>query len=333
MTTTPTSDVLVRIDDRLRLMSAVLSLTRYAEEERARRGQGTHPHSRHTRKALLDHADHPAVRALQTLLDRGAPLEAIFTLALTLRLDDTPIDKPPSWMPPNWDADLRDFYRLPDLRKLWLMEGESWLSAEDQAVRALASRQFKPFLSAFVGDFPETLVLAPNISYPTEREMALRANGEIVCFVPPRTAWGESPPWPFDEDPAHVYRAVIATAGQMLMLAFLRTHAASISLEGQKPLPLTDEFMGKNPTWAEQFTYLFVTSAVAIFLEDHVSRKEAEAYVLMERRVTGLEVLPAAITVYRRYLREVSEGKYPHILDFIPLFSRQLRVAHRVSKL
>jgi len=330
---TYSSDVIVRVDDRLRLVSAVLALTRYADEEKARRGHGTHLHARNTRKQLADQADHPAVRALQTLLDRGAPLEAIFTLALMLKLDGSPLDKPPSWMPPHWDSELNDFYHKTPLQRFWTSESDSWSGAEDQARQALASAQFEPFLERFVGTVSDTLVFVPNICYPTDRELALRLNGEIVCLVPPRIAWGESPPWPFDEDPAHVYRALIATAGQMLMLNFLRTHAAEISLEGQKPLPLTDEFMSKNPTWAEQFTYLFVTSAVAIFLEDNVSKAEADAHVLMERRVTGLEVLPAAITVYRRYLREADEGKYPNILEFIPLFSRQLRVAHRVSKI
>lgn len=332
MTSTPT-DITVKLDDRLRLFSAVLALTRFPEDEKARTGHGSHIHARNTHKQLADYADHPAVTGMQTLLDRGAPLEAIFMLALVFRLNEGKIDKPPSWMPANWDAHLLDFYVNTPLQKFWQGEQHMWLQAVDESTQVLANVQFKPFLSQFVGVFPERLVFIPNISYPSERELCLRLGGEIIAFVPPRVAWGESPPWPFNEDPAHVYRSVITTIGGTLMREFLRANMEQISLEGQKPLPLTEKFMSMNPTWVEQFTYLFVTSAVGMFLEDHVSRAEAEAYVLMERRFTGLEVLPAAITVYRRYMREVEDGHYTNILDFIPVFSRQLRVAHRVSKL
>ncbi|MBL8134518.1 MAG: hypothetical protein JNL42_21845 [Anaerolineae bacterium] len=330
MTTTP-SDVTVLLDDRLRLIAAVLALTNYPDQEKAK--HGSHLHARSTRKHLAMLSEHAAVRDLQTLLDRGAPLEAVFTLALMLDLETGSVERAPSWMPPGWGAALRDFYENTPLRAFWQKEEEFWMRAVDEAAKALGDKQFKPFLEMFVGAFPERLIFAPNILFPTDRELGLRRGGEIVCLVPPRIAWGESPPWPFDEDPAHVYRAVIATAGQMLMMDFLRANAGSISLEGQKPLPLNDAFMQNNPTWAEQFTYLFVTSAVAIFLEDHVNRQEADAYVLMERRVTGLDVLPPAIQVYRRYMREVRDGNYSNILDFIPHFSRQLRIAHRVGKM
>lgn len=328
------ADVTVKLDDRLRLVSAVLALTQYPDDEHKKfGGRGSHLHARNTRKQLAEYVSHPAVTSLQTLLERGAPLDAIFTLALVLKLDAGVIEKPPKWMPPDWDKQLRDFYENTALKKFWAVENEYWLRAVDESRRVLADVAFKPFLSQFVGAFPERLVFIPNISYPAERELCIRMPGEFVCFVPPRVAWGESPPWPFDEDPAHVYRAVVSLLGNNLMLNFLRTNAEKISLEGQKPLPLTEKFMSQNPAWAEQFTYLFVTSAVAMFLEDHVSRAEANAYVLMERKVTGLDILPAAITVYRRYMREVAEGHYSNILDFIPTFSRQLRVAHRVSKL
>ncbi|MBK8024152.1 MAG: hypothetical protein IPK19_22645 [Chloroflexi bacterium] len=332
MTSSPT-DVTVLLDDRLRLISAVLALTDYPDQEKARHGHGSHLHARNTRKQLAEHSGHPAVADMQSLLNLGAPLDVIFTLALLLDAETGAIDRPPNWLPAHWGPNLSDFYLNTAVRPFWQKEEEYWLRAVDEAARALEGKQFKPFLELFVGAFPEQLVFVPNISYPTVGELGLRLGGSIVLLVPPRIAWGESPPWPYDEDPAHVYRAVIATAGQMLMMDFLRANAANISLEGQKPLPLNDAFMKNNPTWAEQFTYLFVTSAVAIFLEDHASKQEADAHVLMERRVTGLDVLPAAIQIYRRYLREVRDGKYSNILDFIPHFSRQLRITHRVGKM
>lgn len=334
MTMTMSTDVTVKLDDRVRLISAVLALTSFPDTVQAKRPHGTHIHARMTRKNLAEHSQHPAVLDLEMLLAKGAPLEAIYTLALLVRLDEGKLTtKAPAWLPPDWAAHLVDFYQTSGVIAWWQNDADSWMRATEEATQMFGAVQFKPFLSKFLGDFPERLTFIPNISYPTERELALKFGGEYICIVPPRIAWGESPPWPFNEDPAHIYRALLASTGHMMMLNFLREHESEISLEGKKPLPLTDQFMSMNPTWAEQFTYLFVASAVAMFLEDHYNRKEADAFILMERRVTGLEVLPAAITVYRRYLREVEEGNYKNILDAIPTFSRQLRVAHRMIKL
>ena len=72
---------------------------------------------------------------------------------------------------------------------------------------------------------------------------------------------------------------------------------------------------------------------MAIYLEDHVSQAEANAYVLMERKVRGLEVLPGVISVFRRYVTELENGRYQNLLDLLPNFSRQLRVANRIVTL
>ncbi len=119
----------------------------------------------------------------------------------------------------------------------------------------------------------------------------------------------------------------------MLMDAYLRAHADRIIELAQTPLPVTDHYRTLYPTWGEQFAHLFVAGAVAIFLEDHVSQAEANAYVLMERKVSGLEVLPGVIAVFRRYLRELESGRYTSLLDMLPNFSKQLKVANKIVSL
>ncbi|PJF25297.1 MAG: hypothetical protein CUN53_13520, partial [Phototrophicales bacterium] len=94
-----------------------------------------------------------------------------------------------------------------------------------------------------------------------------------------------------------------------------------------------DHLRNRYPTWSDQFTALFVAGAAAIFLEDHVSKAEADAYVLMERKTNNLTVLPAVVTVLRRYLSEHQSGKFASFLDFLPVFPKQLKVTARFKSL
>ncbi len=328
-----TSDIYVQLDDRVRLMSAVLAATRYPEQTQAKHPHGTHAHARSTRKHLSSFADHEAVQALQRLLEKGAPLEAIFTLALAPGMQEGKIERAPRWMPPGLDAQLQDFGSTSGLAGWWQSEDALWQKSLSDATKTLEQVSLKAFFQPYLGEVRERLVFIPNISYPTDHELALRVGGDLVAIVPPRLAWGDSPPWPYDEDPAHLYRAVLVGYGRMLMLAFLREHADQLAEVMKKPLPVTDQFKALYPTWQEQFASLFVGGAVAIYLEDHVSKAEANAYVLMERKVHGLEVLPGVINVFRRYLVEVNKGKYTTLLDVLPNFAKQLRVANRIVTL
>jgi hypothetical protein len=286
-----------------------------------------------TRKQLAPFVGHEAVRALQNLVDQGAPLEAIFSLALTLNFPNGRVDHPPRWMPPHWDEQLNHFYTAADLAGWWRNEAPAWEKAFGDSQRMFAEVSFKPFLQPFLGEIHEELVFIPNISYPTDLELGLRLGSDLVCIVPPRLAWGDSPPWPYDEDPAHIYRSALSQYGRMLMVAFLRENAEQIAEISETPLPVSDQFRALYPTWAEQFATLFVAGAVAIYLEDHVSLAEASAYVLMERKVHGLDMLPGVISVFRRYATEVQRGRYRSLIDLLPQFGKQLRVANRIVSL
>lgn len=325
------TDVCVKLDDRVRLMSAALAATSYPQDAQERQRHGTHAHARATRSRMTAFAGHPAVRTLQGLLDEDAPLEAIFMFALLLHLPDGRIANPPAWMPPDWDAQLNDFYAVAGLADWWQNDAAAWQKSLADSTRVFEDIQFKVFLRPFLGEIKRQLIFIPNISYPTDQELGFRLRSDLVCVVPPRLAWGDSPPWPYDEDPAHVYRAALTQYGRLLTGAFLRNHAEQVDAE--KPLPVSDHFKAIYPTWAEQFTSLFVAGLVAIFLEDHVSTAEASAYVLMERKLHGLEILPGVVNVLRHYLRELETGRYQTLLDFLPNFSRRLKVANRIISL
>ncbi len=314
-------------------MSAVLAATDWPDKSQERQPHGTHAHSRATRKFLEPVKKHEAVQGMQGILNQGAPLEAIFTFATQMSWPGLEIAELPRWVPAHWNDQLRDFYQKSNLTKWWKDEDPVWQASLTEAKKMFQGVSFKPFLKPFLGEISENLVFVPNISYPTEIDVAVRQGGELVCIAPPRLAWGDSPPWPFDEDPGYIYRSALSEFGRLLMLAYLRQNAEKVAPVAESPLPVSDQFRARFPTWQEQFTNLFVAAASALYLESKLNKAESNAYVLMERKTKGMAILPGMVSVMRRYLGEYEKGRYTSLIEFLPVFPKQLRVAAKIVTL
>ncbi len=325
--------VQVRIDDRVRLLSALLAATRWPEEEQEHKPHGTHLHARGTRKVVSEYTHHPAVHAMQVLLDKGAPLEAMYTYVMRLSWPGLESDETPRWVPPRWNEHLRHFHEVCNLAAWWEEESFYWNEAKAAAETVLQPLNLHDFLELFIGPVAETFVAFPNISYPTNAEVGLRVGAELCCVVPPRIAWGDNPPWPFDEDPAHLIRAVLSAYGRLLVLAYLRQHADVVAKVEAQKLPLTQPFATKYPTFSEQFAALFVVGAVGLVLEQAVSKQEAKAYVLMQTKAEGLTILPGMVSVLSRYLEGRAAGRWSELAGYLPHFPKQLRVAKTITTL
>lgn len=323
----------VRIDDRVRLMSALLSITDWPSQEQARKRHRAHVHARNTAKRVAHLSEQPAVETLQNLLNQGTPIEAIYTYALTLTWPDMGLKAPIHWSPLHWNEQLGDFFVKADLAGWWSEEKEVWQRAEQQIGGIVRQADLQGFFRPFVGNINEQLVLMPNISYPSDIEIGVRVDSELVCIVPPRIAWGDNEPWPFDEDQAHVFRSIVSEFGRLLMVAYLRQNAAAVAPVAAKPLPVSEKFRETHTTWSDQFTGLFVMGAVALFLEQMIGEKESKAYNLMENRLHGITIIPGVVSVLKRYLSEHEEGRYKEMADFLSNFPKHLRVAKRVVSL
>jgi len=332
---TEVSDITVRLDDRARLLSAVLAATDFPERAQRLKPHGTHAHARATRKQLQAYGEHPAVKATQRMLDQNIPLEAIYALVMLMNWPEMSVAALPGWAPPRYNVLLRDFYEEAQLADWWQREGALWDKAVVEARNALQELRFKPFLKPFLGEIDQRLVFMPNISYPTDSDTGFQIGEELVCIAPPPLAWGDSPPWPYDEPTmiAHSYRTAMIVFGGMLLSNYLRAHPEQVAEIAQTELPLTDPFKARHPTWEDQFSTLFLSAVVAMYLEDYVDEKEYRAYVLMEKKARGMTNLPGTVNVLRRYLQEVGNDKYSNLIEFLPYFPRQLRVAQRMVKI
>ncbi len=321
------------IDNRARLMSAVLGVTDWPERAQQRKGHRAHSHARATSKWLAPYTSHPAIQGAQNLLNQNAPLEAFYSYAFRLNLDDFSIQNPPPWSPPQWNEQLGDLFHHSQLDQLWAQDQSAWERAEVETFDILAECDFYGFLEPFLGKIEEQLIYMPNISYPSDLTVGVRVGKDLICIAPPRIAWGDNEPWPFDEDPAHIYTTAISEYSRLLILAYLRQHAEIVQPITQKALPVDDHFRQTYPAWGDQFIQLFLAGCVAIFLEQHVSPQEAKSFILMERKLKGINILPAVISVLERYLKERGEGKFNELIDFLPFFPGHLKIANRVSSL
>ena len=332
---TQTSDVTVKLDDRIRLLSAALSATNFPEKSQQRKRHQPHAHARATRKYMLDNGyhTHPAVTGLQDMLDQDVPLEALFTLVMLCEWPQMKITALPPWVVGNWNEHLWDFYKTAQIEAFWADSDAVWQQAEAQAQKVFANVHYHEFLSQFLGEFKEKLIFVPNLSYPADENIGIRVGNKLMAITPPPLAWGDSPPWPYDEESMynHSYRASLIELGRLLLQNYLRQHAKQVEEASQKEMPVNDNFKAENPTWEQQFISLFVSASVAMYLEDYINKAEAKSYILMEKKVRGMTILPGTISVMRRFLQEVG-NRYENLSEFLPIFPAQLRVAKRIVK-
>lgn len=331
---TQTSNVTVKIDDRIRLLALALAATDHPEKAQQKKRHQPHSHARNTRKYLLDNGydSHPAIQGLQTMLDRNVPLEALFTLIMLCDWPQLKIKALPPWVSDKWNVHLLEFYKTSKIQSR-LENSNVWQQAETESKKVFEKEYFREFLTPFVGDFKDELIFMPNLGYPADENIGIRVGNQLYAITPPPLAWGDSPPWPYDEESMynHSYRASLIEFGRMLLQAYLRQHADKVEEASQKEMPVDDNFKELHPTWEEQFISLFVSASVAMYLEDYVNKKESKSYIVMEKKAHGMTILPGTVSVMRRYLSEVG-NRYDNLIEFLPIFPAQLRVAKRIVK-
>ncbi|MEP7284907.1 MAG: hypothetical protein ABI947_03970 [Chloroflexota bacterium] len=325
--------VIVRIDDRVRLMSAVLAATNYPDKSQERKKHGTHPHARGTRKVVSDYSHHPAVHAMQVLLDQNVPLNSMYNYVMRLTWPALTTDDMPRWVPPRWNEHLKHFYEVTNIAKWWATEDENWKTPLRHLTEVFDKVDLYAALEPFVGNIAESFVFMPNIGYPSDQNIGLRLGGELIAIVPPPIAWGDSPPWPYKDDEALAYRAALTEYGTILISSFMRQQSAIINTLAEKPLEVSEKYSLTHPTWQDQFVGLFTAALIYLLLEDSVSSLEAKSFMQYMQKVENVTILPSVASVFRRYLEEYKAGHYASFVEFLPNFSKQLRVVKTIAAL
>ncbi len=328
------SPITIQVDDRIRLLSAVLSLTTWPIQEQAYKPHGVHTHAKATRAHLAALEDHPAVLSMQELLETDLTLGAIFSYTACLDWPDLQGGGAiPAWAPQPWPDQLRDFMQAAKLNDLWARDAHLWEMAVDEADIALSTGNPLDILQRFFGPLDAKLIFQPNLCYPSSEALGFRCGETLVCVCPPRIAWGNNPPWPYDDDPAATYADALGTYAKILLQEYLDRHPREAEMAQQARLPVPNTFRARYPDWFDQFAVLFVSGLTAIFLEETFGQPEAQAYTVMAHKAHGFELLPSVVNVMEHYLGEREAGKHKSFAEYMPAFCKSLRIAEKLKKL
>ncbi|MEJ2749789.1 MAG: hypothetical protein P8183_18055, partial [Anaerolineae bacterium] len=260
------SELNVVIDERARLVTAVLAASQWPEMEQEQATHAVHPHSKQVRQQVRPLADHPAVTQLNAGLDGKRPLTDFFTAALY------PEAKPEL---AEWTAVLPDFAVQTKLADFWATHTEPWEEARAGLEAIFAQSQIMTFLGRLLGHpVPKDVAVMPTVTYPMLNPVLAETNETVYFILPPAKAWGESPPWPHGEDPGWA----VAQTCWHLARHFLAGTLAGLDETGQA---------------------LLLHAAVTLCLETDFDEAEAMAYLVRSKKEHSLPRLPLVVEELR----------------------------------
>ncbi|MCB9008957.1 MAG: hypothetical protein H6656_16610 [Ardenticatenaceae bacterium] len=265
------STLSVTIDERLRLVTAVLSISDWPVDEQKQLTHAVHPQAKQVRQFLPAFSSHPAVNGANEALLNGVALADLFSAALRCTWPDfTPTAELPHVLKiKEWVQSLADFARRTALvEQFWPQHTAVWAETQKHLEEIFTGDQLLDCLAQLHGSTLVTAVtLMPNLIFPALSPVVATSDSALTLLLPPPKAVGESPPWPFAEDPGWV----VATVAQQLAPYLLADELAQLD-EAQKPLAL----------------HLAAAYCLAQLLDEF----EAQAYLLRAKKEHNLPQLP-----------------------------------------
>ncbi|MCB8980874.1 MAG: hypothetical protein H6657_25980 [Ardenticatenaceae bacterium] len=261
----------ITIDERLRLVTAVLAASNWPAEEQARLTHAVHPQAKQVRQFVQPFVSHPAVSGANEALLNGVDLADLFSAALRCTWPDfAPTSELPNVLKiKDWAHALADFARETSIVTLfWAQHTAVWQEAQAALAQIFSKGDLLAALGQ-LGDVADTAVtLMPNLVFPALSPVVATADNALALLLPPPKAVGESPPWPFDEDPGWV----VASVAEQLIPSLLAADLAQLSAD-QQPIAI----------------HLAAAHCLAALLDDF----EAQAYLLRAKKANNLPQLPA----------------------------------------
>ena len=268
----------VIIDERVRLVTAVLAASHWPEMEQEQTTHAVHPHSKQLRQFVRPFAAHPAVQRVNDSLAMNVGLDSLFTAVLRCGWPDTRDITSPPEDAPDWIKSLADFAAQTKLAEFWTAHIEPWEEARAGLDAIFAQSQMMAFLGKLLGQpVPKNVVVVPTVTYPMLNPVLAETADTLFFILPPAKAWGESPPWPHGEDPGWA----VAQTCWHLAGHFLAGTLAELDETGQA---------------------LLRHAAVTLCLEADFDEAEAMAYLVRSKKEHKLPRLPLVVAQLRGYL-------------------------------
>jgi hypothetical protein len=285
--------ILVTIDERARLVMALLAASGWPEREQAEQAHAVHFHSKQTRQYVRHSSDHQAVILLDQLLDGGLSLAELFTAVLRCRWPElVPTEPLPGpLIDESWLRATAEFYEDSALGSFWAEHQDPWHEAQKDLTAIFQDSQIIRFLSQLLDQpLSRSIMVVPSVVYPMLNPVMAETNRSVFFILPPAKAWGESPPWPFGEDPGWV----IAQSCWHLSAYFMADTLSRLDEKNQA---------------------LLRHAAVTLCLEQEFDEAEAMAYLVRSRKEHNLPQLSLVTEDLREYLAMPESHS---LLDIVP---------------
>jgi hypothetical protein len=275
------SEVTVCLDDRARLVMAVLAASDWPEHEQTRERHAVHPHAKLTRHRLAPYRSHPAVTFVNEALQQGADVASFFAVAWWAAGHEHALagSEAPPFSASLWLQRLADFERHIDLSALlWREQEVEWHTAVADLQAIFHDNQLAEFTGRLYGrELAQPVSIVPNLIYPALASILVKTVTNLYLILPPPKAFGESRPWPYGE-------------GVDWVLAESCRHLAAHFL--------ADELSDLGETQES----LLLHAAATLFLEQALNQGEALSYLVRTKKQHKLPQLPAVTERLRRYL-------------------------------
>ncbi len=272
------ADFQVQVDDRARLVTAVLAASDWPAIEQTQLPHATHAQAKLTRQFVEPFRGHPAVAGINQAWLNGVELDEMFSAALRCRWPDfTPVEPLPRVLQiDSWVASLADFAAASNIAAAFWPEHEAaWHTAVTELRAIFQDNRLLRFLGQMRGrPIEQAIVIMPNLVYPALSPVLASARNSLALLLPPPKAVGESPPWPYSEGAGWV----TAVTCRQLAAYLLADKLAELNREQRE---------------------LLIHAVTALCLEQTLDEFEGRAYLLRASKEQNLPELPALVEKLR----------------------------------
>ena len=287
------SEVTVSIDNRVRLVAAVLAASRWPDHEQQLEPHAVHTHAKMTRQYVSDFSNHPAVSTINDLLESEQLVMAdLFSAVLR---SSWPLFEPLEPVPAVYQdgtflTQLGDFYTDSAVAAFfWSDHNAVWEEAVKDLQNIFRDKSLPAFLGKLSGrPLSQTIAVVPNLAYPSLQPVAAPTKNTLYLILPPPRAYGESPPWPYHEDPGWILAQSCYALTEVLLAG---------------PLSELDETQQK----------LLRHAAVTLCLEETLNQQESQSYLVRSKKQYNLPDLPTAVENLKSHLESPEVGSLSNL--------------------
>lgn len=270
-----------KIDNRARLVGAILAAGSWPEREQTEGAHRVHQQARLARSFAGPYADHPAVVQTDAFLAAGGAVGDLYTAALRSRWPtfERQEEVAPALADGQWLESVADFYTDTAIAAFhWSEQASVWEGAAADLQTVMAPAVLGDFFAALLGGpLDRPVHLYPNLLYPALTPLLVTAAEAHTLLVPPPKALGESPPWAYREGAEWVLTSSVQLLGEQLLRPQLAALGGAV----------------------RQRT---IHALTALFLENTLDSGAARAYQVQIARTAGVADLDAAVDRLRAYV-------------------------------